>query len=225
MFVLRTRQCGVLAVLLGAPALAAAGDSYFLGAMGGVSTLSADGKSVIGGDVATVSLYKPENGPTFLIFGGRHWNDYLSFQASYGWNRNDLTLTSTENTGGDFSFYEQMRSATQHSAIGDVLVYFRKRGSRIRPYLAAGVGVVHLQSSEGSIKGTNGLLEPPGAFQSTAAALRVAVGIDVFLKDGWAFRYVFSETIRNNAISAQLSPPADRNLAHFQNLFGFVKYF
>jgi hypothetical protein len=41
----------------------------------------------------------------------------------------------------------------------------------------------------------------------------------------WAFRYTFSETIRGNPVSARLSPPGQRNLATFQNLFGIVKTF
>jgi hypothetical protein len=53
----------------------------------------------------------------------------------------------------------------------------------------------------------------------------VAVGADWLLKKGWMFRYTFSETIRQNVISKQLAPPGERNLANFQNLFGFVKQF
>jgi hypothetical protein len=70
-----------------------------------------------------------------------------------------------------------------------------------------------------------GTLPPPGAFSSTDPILRVAVGIDFRLKNGWAFRYIFSETIQPNPISRQLTPPADRRLANFQNLFGLVKQF
>jgi hypothetical protein len=40
-----------------------------------------------------------------------------------------------------------------------------------------------------------------------------------------AVRYSFSETISSNAVSAQLSPPAQRFLANFQNLFGVTKSF
>jgi hypothetical protein len=62
---------------------------------------------------------------------------------------------------------------------------------------------------------------PPPEFKSSAAALRVAVGIDLALSSNWSFRYSFNETIRGNPISEQLSPPGRRNLANFQNLFGF----
>jgi len=66
---------------------------------------------------------------------------------------------------------------------------------------------------------------PPAEFTSTAPALRVAVGIDLAIHSGWAFPYSFSETIRPNPVSERLIPPGDRNLANFQNLFGFVKAF
>jgi hypothetical protein len=36
-------------------------------------------------------------------------------------------------------------------------------------------------------------------------------------------RYSFSESVSGNPISAQLSPPGQRNLANFQNLFGVVR--
>ncbi len=200
--------------------------SGFVGALGGISTLSADGQTRITPDSTQVSLYKPENGPTFMAVGGGHLSDYLSLQGSYGWNRNDLTLTSSQSCADANMFVEQVRVATQHSVLGELLLYFRNRKSSVRPYLSAGAGVVRLSSPEASIRSARGLNQmAPGAFGSTSAAFRVAVGIDLFIKNGWAFRFTFSETIRNNAISEQLSPPGERNLAHFQNLFGFVKHF
>ena len=66
---------------------------------------------------------------------------------------------------------------------------------------------------------------PPQEFSSDALPLRVAVGIDLFARKRWAFRYSFAETIRSNAISRQLSPPALHNLANFQNLFGLTWQF
>ncbi len=199
--------------------------SYFAGAFGGISTLSADGRSELAESRPRVSLYKPENGPTFMFFGGRHLNEYLSLQASYGWNRNELTLSATDFPDGAYQFYEQRRSAVQHSFAGEALLYFRNRRSFARPYLSAGGGIVHLSSGEGRIRSVAGSLPAPGGFSSTGPALRVAVGIDVFFGKGWAFRYSFGETIRRNAISRQLAPEGRRNLANFQNLFGFVKYF
>jgi hypothetical protein len=70
-----------------------------------------------------------------------------------------------------------------------------------------------------------GPARPPAMFVSTNPALRVAVGIDIDMAAGWRFRYSFSETISRNPVSAQLSPPAQRNLANFQNLFGAIKSF
>ena len=161
-----------------------------------------------------------------MVVGGGHLSDYLSLQGSYGWNRNELTLTSSQSAGDANVFAEQVRTATQHSVLGELLLYFRNRKSFARPYLSAGAGLVRLSSSEESIRSVRGVTPmAPGAFRSTSAAFRVAVGIDLFIKNGWAFRFTFSETIRNNAISEQLTPPGERNLAHFQNLFGLVKYF
>jgi hypothetical protein len=40
-----------------------------------------------------------------------------------------------------------------------------------------------------------------------------------------SFRYSFSETIGGNPISPRLSPPGERNLANFENLFGVVARF
>lgn len=215
----------LLASTLALPTALHSQNKYFIGGVGGVSTLSADGKSSLSATPAAMSSYKPENGGTFWFMGGRHWNDWFSIQASYGWNRNSLKLTSIAYQGEAFAYYEQSRSASQHTLAGEALVYFRGRESRLRPYLSTGAGVVHLSSPADTIKGSDGGLVRPSAFSSTAPAIRVAVGIDVFLKDNWAFRFTFSETIRNNPISRQLSPPGVRNLAHFQNLFGLVKHF
>jgi len=208
------------------PALLAGQTSYFVGGLGGISTLSADGQSSITATSTDISLYKPENGATFQIVGGRHLNDYLSVQGNYGWNRNSLTLTSSQSSAGETVFYQQMRCATQHSVLGELMLYFRNLKSRVRPYLSLGAGVVRLVSNEDSIEQTlgNPTLAPLG-FTSVKPALRIGVGIDLAIKNGWAFRFTFSETIRSNPISAQLDPTGQRNLANFQNLFGFVKYF
>jgi hypothetical protein len=208
------------------PSFLVAGGEYYAGVMGGVSTLSADARSMIAPTTTALSLYKPENGPTFNLFVGRHVSDYLSFQANYIGNRNSLTLNSTSFAGQSQLLYEEMRTSSQHSVLGDVLLYFRNRRSSVRPYLSMGTGLVQLRSAERSINALIGSPKlPPQRFTSTALALRVAVGIDVALRRGWAFRYSFSETIRDNAISAHLTPPGERNLANFQNLFGFVKNF
>ena len=66
---------------------------------------------------------------------------------------------------------------------------------------------------------------PPAHSVATHALLRVAVGLDVSLGGQWSARYSFSESLSGNPISAQLSPPGQRNLANFQNLFGVVRAF
>ena len=52
--------------------------------------------------------------------------------------------------------------------------------------------------------------------------LRAAVGIDLTMKPGWAFRYSFSETLTGNLFSRSLVPPAKKNLMNFHHLFGVV---
>ncbi len=196
----------------------------FAGALGGVATLSADARSLPTSQGLNVSLYKPENGPALNIVGGVHLNRYLSVQASYVWNRNTLTLSSS--SSGSNSFYEERRKSSQQAILFDLLVYFRRRDDRLRPYLSAGTGVVHLSSTrqnEVAIGGNPAL--PPTRFASTRPALRVAVGMDVALTHRLALRYSFGETIRHNDLSAQLAPPGKRNLANFQNLFGLLVRF
>jgi Outer membrane protein beta-barrel domain len=216
------RNASLLLCLCCTCALAAQG-RYFAGAMVGISTLSADGVTSTSTDSFAVSLYKPENGPAFQVLGGIHWNDYLSLQFSYGWNRNDLTLSSFSSSS---AFYEQTRGSVQQAAAGDLLVYFRKRRSRVRPFLAVGLGVTHLSSSARSLHANADAPPIPSErFGSTAPVVRFPVGIDVELDRGWHFRFTFMESIRNNVISTQLTPPGERGLANFENLFGFVKYF
>lgn len=192
----------------------------------GISTLSADGRSTITPTATSVSLYKPENGLALNLFGGVHLTEFISLQGNYVWNRNALLLTATQFSGVGQLLYEQNRGSTQQSGIGDLLLYFRDRRSRVRPYLSAGAGFVHFKSSQRELRVIRGTpVLPPESFASRAPVLRVAVGIDLILSHNWSFRYSFSETMHKNPISAQLSPPGQRNLANFQNLFGFVRYF
>jgi hypothetical protein len=192
----------------------------FLGGFGGISTLSADGAFVVSGDGSAHAQYKPENGPTLMIYGGRHLNDYFSLQLSYGWNRNTVVLSRSE-FGDSSAAYEQRRSNNQHTVIGEGMLYFRNRGSWVRPYLSAGAGLSHLRSiasGDEVLIGTPVL--PEAEFSHSGPAFRVAVGVDVLLRGGFALRYSFSETIQGNPMSKQLSPQGGRNLANFQNLFG-----
>jgi hypothetical protein len=164
-------------------------------------------------------LYKPENGAAVNVAGGFHLNDWFSLQANYIWNRNDLAITEV----AGLASLEQDRGSSQHGGIGDVLVFFRSRRSRIRPYLSAGSGFVLLRSrAAGTALGT--LTRRPEV-DTVKLPLRVAVGIDLLVRGGWGFRYSFSETMTANPFSANLDPPGSRRLANFQNLFGFVKYF
>jgi hypothetical protein len=196
------------------------------GALVGISTLSADGRSTITPTATALSLYKPENGMALNLFGGVHLTEFISVQGNYVWNRNALLLTSTQFSGVGQLVYEQSRRSTQHSGIGDLLLYFRNRRSKVRPYLSAGAGFVHFKSSQRELRAIRGTpVLPPESFTYTGPVLRVAVGIDLAVSHNWCFRYSFSETIGKNPISAQLSPLGQRNLANFQNLFGLVRYF
>jgi hypothetical protein len=198
----------------------------YIGVVGGVSTLSADARTVLDSDSAATSSYKPENGPTAGVYLGLHWTNYFSVQADYLWNRNVLTLDSlaANTTGAGTGLYERRFQSHQHAAFGSALLYFRRRSSWVRPFLSVGTGVVHLTAEPRSARIVLGL-SPPGPFSATKPALHVAVGIDLKLKSRWGFRYSFAETSNLNPISHQLTPPGSRRLANFRNLFGVVKYF
>ncbi|MGH9313600.1 MAG: outer membrane beta-barrel protein [Vicinamibacterales bacterium] len=197
----------------------------FAGAVAGISTLSADARSEITSSAAAVSLYKPENGPAINVLFGVHFHEYMTIQANYIWNRNNLALELVRATEDGSSFYRQARTSAQHTIVGDLLVYFRERQSIVRPYLSAGLGVVRLETNaDGPGLSRNAAL-PAEHSTATRGLLRVAVGIDVALGGGWSGRYSFSESLSGNPISAQLSPPGQRNLANFQNLFGIVHAF
>ena len=197
----------------------------YAGVVAGISTLSADARSEITPGGAQVSLYKPENGPALNVVFGLHVHEYVTVQANYVWNRNDVALTSVRATDSGSSFYEQPRTSSQHAIVGDLLVYFRERRSVVRPYLSAGVGVVRLETKGDGQERVGNAAPAQASSQASRALLRVAVGIDVALAGGWIARYSFSESLSGNPISTQLSPPAQRNLANFQNLFGVVRAF
>lgn len=203
-----------------------AADRMYVGALGGISTLSADGRAKVSAASSSISSYKPENGPTFNLFVGRHLNNYVTVQGTYCWNRNDLTLSSVSISDAGQDTYEQSRSSAQHAVFGDLLVYFRNLRSRVRPYLSVGGGWVRLESTAEQLRTVVGSpLLPPARFVSNVPASRFTVGIDLYAVKGWAFRYSFSETIRSNAISSELVPPGERRLANFQNFFGVLKQF
>jgi hypothetical protein len=207
------------------PAAAQEPERGFGGALIGVSTLSADGRSVTSSADASLSLYKPENGLAVNVFGGWHLANYFSVQANYMWNRNDLTLVSSFVTPSGGGFYEQQRGSGQHVFVADALVYFRRFGSRIRPYLGTGLAVIRFASRDIDRTVTNNFPAPQGEIAATKVGLRSHVGIDFKLSRRVSFRYSFSETISGNPISPALTPEGERGMANFQNLFGFVAHF
>lgn len=206
-------------------ALAQDENRLYAGVLVGVSTLSADARASTQPSRAEVSLYKPENGPALNLFVGVHLGRYFTVQSNYVWNRNDLALFSSVTSMEGGRFYEQQRTSTQHAVIGDALLYFRALGSGVRPYLSTGAGLVRFSSESTGNGVAGGLPSPDREIASTRVALRVAVGIDLAMGDRWSVRYSFSETISGNPISARLTPPGERNLANFQNLFGIVGRF
>jgi len=199
---------------------------FYVGVLGGVSTLSGDARSLLGPNSTAFSSYNPKNGGAVQVLVGRHFSNYFTLQADYIWNRNALTLTAAAFNNGIQDSYQETRNSTQQSVIADVLVYFRKRDSRLRPYLSVGTGVVHFASSVDRIEQILGTpVLPPQNFSSNMLALHVPVGMDVKLGKGWAFRYTFSETLSKNPVSDRLSPPGQHSLKNFQNLFGIIRQF
>lgn len=219
------KQVGLLYLMIGC-LCAQQPPPNFVGGAFGVTTLSADGQTAITTTGSMVSLYKPENGITGRFFYGRHLSNYFSVQGTYTLNRNLLTLTSLATSAGQESVYEQTRSSTQQMVGAEAMAYFRPRSSALRPYLSFGGGASHFASSAQRVTVQRGSLPvPPAAFTAAKPFVRVDVGIDMKLTRGWKFRYSFGETIIRNPISVQLTPQGKRNLASFQNLFGFVKEF
>ena len=199
---------------------------YYAGTAAGIATLSADAQTVIEPVTTAVSLYRPFNGAAVNAFGGIDLTDIITLQGNYVWNRNDVTVFSTRLSGTHQDLIEDKRTLGQQALIGDLLIYFRDRGQWARPYLSVGGGAVRLHSESQAFVNVRGEHSPlPTEFGTTLAALRVAVGIDLALRSGWAFRFTFSETIQQNTVSERLSPPGARNLSNFQNLFGFLKRF
>ena len=207
------------------PVAAQSSPRAYVGGLFGVSTLSADGRSDVASSDASLSQYKPENGMAINLFGGFHAAEYFTVQASWMWNSNDITLVSAAVAPGGGVFYEQRRHSRQHAVVLDALVYFRRRESRLRPYLGTGLSVLHFSSREVVSAVVQGLEPPAAEIASSRIGLRSHVGIDLRLSPRLGFRYSFSETISANPISPSLTPPAQRRLANFQNLFGLLYRF
>lgn len=215
----------VLALMCLMPSLALAQrptkEMIYFGGMGGIATLSGDANAVITPTSASTSLYSPSNGGAASTFLGIHLFNYVSLQVDYLWNSNHVVLISSMNGPGAASFYRQPESVTQNGFLGDALVYFRKRGSRIRPYLSEGVGGLIIRShvsGERIVAGSPSL--PPARSERASIALRTSVGLDIRVGGSWYFRYSFGETITRNTFGDQLSPPEHRIPKNFQSLFG-----
>jgi hypothetical protein len=156
-----------------------------------------------------------------LLFAGRHFGQYFSAQLSYGWNHNDVLLTGSD-VASSASFDLPTR-VTMHTVMAEAMVYFRRRDSRLRPYLSAGPGIVSTRreaTGSAHVRGSPPL--PSAKAEALQPALRVAVGIDWRVREHVALRYSFSETIQRNPISRSLIPAGERNLANFQNWWGIA---
>ena len=184
---------------------------WFAGAAAGVFALSPDETIDIQSESASSSSYSADLGTGFQLFAGRHLNNYLSLQGSYITHRNRLTIDTVASgnaQGSRTNFAEDLRL---HSAIGEVLFYVRPRRRAIRPFLTLGAGSMSSRSAR---------------FSDTLPALHFSVGVDLISRKGWAFRYMFNETVaRGNPVSRTLDPPGRRNLISFQNVFGIVRHF
>ncbi len=199
---------------------------WFAGGTAGLATVTGDGRTIIESTRTQIALYQPSNGPALQLFTGRHLNDYLSIQAAYGWNRNPVTFTGTNLGGTQEDTFEQDRRSTQNSFGFDGMIYARPRSSRIRPYVAGGAGLIHLNSRAQALLISKGRpVMPPDTFTATKPYWRTAVGLDLQLRPKWHFRYTFWETVSSNPLSAQLRPRGKALFLNFLNNFGIVREF
>jgi len=178
----------------------AAHAQVFFTGLGGAAALSRDA-SALAAPVSAAN-YDAKVGGAFSFAGGFRFNDWISAQAVYTWNKN--RVTSNQVLGS--VFIERQQTAPQNTLGADALLYFRRRSSFVRPFLSAGPAWVHVLSQD-------------------KLGLRVAVGVDVTIKSGWGVRYTFTETMSPNPFGAALSPPATHHLMNFQNLAGVIKVF
>lgn len=222
----RTATLSALVLLLMLCSRTLVQGQLYVGVLGGISSLSGDARSTFSSGSSDFSSYDPKNGGTFELLAGKHISDYFTVQGNYIWNANKLTVSSGSFLNNEQVGFQQTRSSSQQSLIAAILVYFRNRDSRLRPYLSVGTGVVHFSSSEEHLDHSDGTpVLLPRNFSANMIGLHVPVGIDVNLGKGWAFRYTFSETISKNPINDRLSPPPQHAFKNFLNLFGFIKQF
>jgi Outer membrane protein beta-barrel domain len=193
----------------------------YLGGMGGFATLSGDGSAMITPASASTSLFDPQNGAVGEFSAGVHLFPYVSFEGDYIWNRNPVTLVSTTESGGTTSYYRRPENVTQNTFLANVLIYFRRRGDRIRPYLSEGFGGVLIHNSfTGTATVVGSPTLPPANSDHASLALRTLVGMDVRMRNRWYLRYTFGETIDRNTYGDSIFPQEHRIPKNFQNLFG-----
>src|SRR5262249_49404317 len=99
----------VAILIVGSNAMAAEDRRLFAGVAFGIATLSADASAMTSSPDISVSLYSPENGPAINTLLGFAVGRYVSVQANYLWNRNDVTLISSVVSPAAVGFYEQRR--------------------------------------------------------------------------------------------------------------------
>lgn len=212
----------MLALLGSGPVVQAQEPSYFVGALGGMAILSGDPAEVTTADGFAVSQYAPESGAAANLFAGIHFSEYVTLQGNYVWNRNRLAIFLGDASASGVRVSRQERTSSHQIVVGDLLLYFRERYSRFRPYLSAGLGVARFETDRSADVPEDA---EPAPIASTDLFLRVAVGIDVTVAPSWRVRYSFSENLGPNPISNALTPPGSRGLMNFQNLVGLLYEF
>ncbi len=202
-----------------------AAGQWYAGGSAGIATLSGDGAASVTSTAAATAQYQPRIGLAAQAFTGRTIGNYLAAQAAFSWNRNQLTFVGLDNSAAAFSFEQQRRS--QQFTLGlDGLIYFRKRGERLRPYVSGGAGWLRASSSAAALLNASGTPPLPAAqFAAHKPYWRTAVGLDVTLKSRWRFRYTFWETVCTNPFGAELRPQGRALLLNFHNQFGLLREF
>jgi hypothetical protein len=117
------------------------------------------------------------------VVAGRHFSDYWTLQGDYVWKSNELSVTSGTLNGAQEG-YQETRSSSQQSVLAGLLVYFRKRDSRLRPYTVGRDRPRAFREFAGADPaGFWKPVLPPSHFTSNMIALHVPVGIDVRLSN------------------------------------------
>ena len=173
---------------------------FFVSGLAGVADLS--GAAAVRATPPAASSYDPKLGLAWNVSAGYQFNDWLSGQVGYTWNRNQILSSAVAGA----SFQQQEVTHSQAAVGADFMVYFRPRSSNLRPWVAVGPALVRIDSAS-----------KPG--------FRAAVGVDLTSRSGWGFRYTFGETMTANPFAEALRPPSSKGLMNFQNLFGIMKRF